>query len=111
MHDAPPPDAAVDQRMRRELGSSRTWTSARGALTGHVRDGELVLCERGWYFTSDGLALGSAWGEVVSVRRRGRIRAQAEIEVADGTWVVWFADRADGAAVVEELQAHADEPR
>ncbi len=107
MRDAPPPDAAVDQRMRRELGSSRSWTSARGALTGHVRDGELVLCERGWYFTSDGLALGATWEEVVSARRRGRIKAQAEIEVADGTWVVWFADRADAIAVVAELQANA----
>jgi hypothetical protein len=107
VRDAPPPDAAVDTRMRREVGGSQSWTPARGALKGHVRDGELVLCERGWYFTSDGLALGTTYEQVVAVRRRGRIRAQADIEVADGTWTVWFADRSDAATVVAALGGHA----
>jgi hypothetical protein len=92
--------------MRREVGRACSWTPARGALRGHVRDGELVLCERGWYFTSDGLVLGGPFEQVVAVRHRGRIRAQAEIEVADGTWLVWFADRADADAVVAALAAN-----
>jgi hypothetical protein len=108
MRDPPPPDDSLNRKRLREVrdavGRPLGWTPGRARLHDrHQHEGELVICDRGWYFTGDGQALAVAWETVRGVRPVGRIRARVEISWDGGTLVVWFPDREGAADVVEAI--------
>jgi hypothetical protein len=109
MRDPPPPDEALNRARVRELraavGRPLGWTPGRARLAGRQREGEVVVCERGWYFTGQGHALAVPWSAVRGARPVGRVRARVEVAWDGGTLRIWFPDRRGAGEVLEAVTA------
>jgi hypothetical protein len=109
VRDPPPPDEALNrarvQELRTAVGRPLGWTPGRARLAGRQREGEVVVCDRGWYFTGQGQALAVPWSAVRGVRPVGGVRARVEITWEGGSLRIWFPDRESASDVLAAVTA------